>query len=77
LCRFQRIFPTKESHSYFKYLDKPRYYNLLLSAWEQRYLTFIIYQMSQAFLIVNKYFDESSQLLIMCAHQLMLEGSSI
>jgi len=35
--RFQRIFPTQDTHRYFKYFEKPRYYNLLLSAWEQRY----------------------------------------
>jgi len=35
--RFERLFPTKDSHRYFKYFEKPRYYNLLLSAWEQRY----------------------------------------
>lgn len=35
--RFTRIFPNVASHKYFKFTDKPRYYNLLLSAWEQRY----------------------------------------
>jgi len=35
--RFTRIFPNVTSHKYFKFTDKPRYYNLLLSAWEQRY----------------------------------------
>jgi len=35
--RFQRIFPTGETQKYFKYFDKPRYYNLLLATWEQRY----------------------------------------
>jgi len=35
--RFTRIFPTNQSFKYFKFLEKPRYYNLLLSAWEQRY----------------------------------------
>jgi len=35
--RFTRIFPTEHTHKYFKFLEKPRYYNLLLSAWEQRY----------------------------------------
>jgi len=35
--RFTRIFPTASSHQYFRFMDKPRYYNLLLSAWEQRY----------------------------------------
>jgi len=35
--RFTRIFPTEQTHTYHKFLEKPRYYNLLLSAWEQRY----------------------------------------
>ena len=52
--RFARIFPTDQTHKYFRweemannrkldfilivrFLEKPRYYNLLLSAWEQRY----------------------------------------
>jgi len=35
--RFERIFPTADSHRYFKYFEKPRYYNLLLAAWEQKY----------------------------------------
>lgn len=35
--RFTRIFPTSTSHSYFRFMEKPRYYNLLLSAWEQKY----------------------------------------
>merc|ERR1719228_2148038 len=35
--RFTRIFPTENTHKYFKFMEKPRYYNLLLSAWEQRY----------------------------------------
>jgi len=35
--RFTRIFPTEHTHKYFKFLEKSRYYNLLLSAWEQRY----------------------------------------
>jgi len=35
--RFTRIFPTENTHKYFKFLEKPRYYNLLLNAWEQRY----------------------------------------
>merc|ERR1719397_1276532 len=35
--RFNGIFPTQLTHHYFRFLDKPRYYNLLLSAWEQRY----------------------------------------
>merc|ERR1719361_2307951 len=35
--RFTRIFPTSSSHRYFKFMEKPRYHNLLLSAWEQKY----------------------------------------
>merc|ERR1719397_2390051 len=35
--RFTRIFPTASSHRYFKFMEKPRYHNLLLSAWEQKY----------------------------------------
>jgi len=35
--RFTRIFPTDQTHKYHKFLEKPRYYNLLLNAWEQRY----------------------------------------
>jgi len=35
--RFTRIFPTQHTHKYFRFIEKPRYYNLLLSAWEQRY----------------------------------------
>eukprot|EP00092_Neocalanus_flemingeri_P038130 GFUD01041502.1.p1 GENE.GFUD01041502.1~~GFUD01041502.1.p1 ORF type:complete len:823 (+),score=239.66 GFUD01041502.1:63-2531(+) len=35
--RFARIFPTDQTHKYFRFLEKPRYHNLLLSAWEQRY----------------------------------------
>lgn len=34
---FKRVFPSAESSQYLKYFDKPRYYNLLLDAWEQRY----------------------------------------
>ncbi len=37
LTRFQRIFPTQETHKYFKYFQQPRYYNLLLDAWEHAY----------------------------------------
>jgi len=35
--RFTRIFPNVNTHKYFKFTEKPRYYNLLLSAWEQRH----------------------------------------
>lgn len=35
--QFKRVFPCATSGHYLKYFDKPRYYNLLLDAWEQRY----------------------------------------
>ena len=35
--RFVRIFPTPETHRYFKYFQQPRYYNLLMDAWEHSY----------------------------------------
>ncbi|CAG0883147.1 unnamed protein product [Cyprideis torosa] len=35
--RFIRVFPTTSTHSYFRFLDEPRYYNMLLDAWEHRY----------------------------------------
>lgn len=34
---FTCIFPTPESHLYFAFLEKPRYYNKLLDAWETMY----------------------------------------
>ena len=34
---FQRVFPTPSSHKYLKYFETPRYYNLLLNQWVQRY----------------------------------------
>jgi len=34
---FTRIFPTLNSHSYFPFFESPRYYNVLLDAWEQKY----------------------------------------
>ncbi|XP_048510211.1 tubulin monoglutamylase TTLL4-like [Athalia rosae] len=34
LGKFQRVFPTPETHKYFRYFEGPRYYNMLLSAWE-------------------------------------------
>lgn len=38
ICKkFSRIFPTPDSHRYFKFFEKTRYHNLLLSAWEQKY----------------------------------------
>lgn len=37
LGSFQKIFPTHETHPFLKYLEKKRYYNLLLDAWETKY----------------------------------------
>ncbi|XP_015607158.1 tubulin polyglutamylase TTLL4 isoform X2 [Cephus cinctus] len=34
--RFETIFPTSESHEYFRYFDVPRYYNMLLDAWKYK-----------------------------------------
>lgn len=35
--QFKRVFPSSTSNKYLKYFDKPRYYNLLLDAWERKY----------------------------------------
>jgi len=37
LRHFQRIFPTSETHKYFRFFCVPRYHNLLYDAWETRY----------------------------------------
>lgn len=37
--QFKRVFPSSTSNKYLKYFDKPRYYNLLLDAWERKYNT--------------------------------------
>merc|ERR1719420_894865 len=34
---FTRIFPTQDTHRYFKFFEEPRYYNFLMDAWETRY----------------------------------------
>lgn len=34
---FQRIFPTPSTHKYLQYFEAPRYYNLFLDTWCQRY----------------------------------------
>ncbi|XP_046629114.1 tubulin monoglutamylase TTLL4-like [Neodiprion virginianus] len=34
---FEKIFPTNQSHKYLKYFTKPKYYDMLLDAWEHRY----------------------------------------
>lgn len=34
---FDKIFPTKDTHSYHKFFDNVRYYNKLLDAWEYTY----------------------------------------
>jgi len=36
-AHFTRIFPTRDTHKYFKYFETPRYYNLLFDAWETKY----------------------------------------
>ncbi|XP_063611514.1 tubulin monoglutamylase TTLL4-like isoform X1 [Penaeus indicus] len=35
--KFTRIFPTAETSPYFGFMDKPRYYNRLMDAWENAY----------------------------------------
>ncbi|KAJ1521378.1 hypothetical protein ONE63_003053 [Megalurothrips usitatus] len=35
--RFQKIFPTTSSHTYHQFFESPRYYNMLLDAWETKY----------------------------------------
>ncbi|XP_035743508.1 uncharacterized protein LOC118451242 [Vespa mandarinia] len=37
LDRFEKIFPTSTSHEYMQFFDVPRYYNMLLDAWEFAY----------------------------------------
>ncbi|CAG7824102.1 unnamed protein product, partial [Allacma fusca] len=34
---FSRIFPTRNTHSYFAFFEGPRYYNMLMDAWENKY----------------------------------------
>ncbi|XP_013401243.1 tubulin polyglutamylase TTLL4-like [Lingula anatina] len=34
---FERVFPTAKSSKYLKFFEQPRYYNLLLNQWVQRY----------------------------------------
>lgn len=34
---FNRIFPTRQTHSYFGFFEGPRYYNMLMDAWENKY----------------------------------------
>lgn len=34
---FLRVFPSVSSHRYLRYLEQPRYYNLLVNSWVQRY----------------------------------------
>ena len=34
---FQCIFPSEISHKYLEFFEQPRYYNLLLDAWSQKY----------------------------------------
>ncbi|XP_031837150.2 tubulin monoglutamylase TTLL4 [Nomia melanderi] len=35
--RFEKIFPTCETHRYLEFFDEVRYYDLLLDAWENEY----------------------------------------
>ncbi|XP_017885108.2 tubulin polyglutamylase TTLL4 [Ceratina calcarata] len=35
--RFEKIFPTGTTHKYLGFFEEPRYYNLLLDAWENAY----------------------------------------
>ncbi|XP_013398235.1 tubulin polyglutamylase TTLL4-like, partial [Lingula anatina] len=35
--QFERIFPTPETKIYHKFFERPRYYNILLDQWIQRY----------------------------------------
>ncbi|CAH0731991.1 unnamed protein product, partial [Brenthis ino] len=35
--RLERVFPTRATHRYLRYLAGPRYYNRLFDAWETRY----------------------------------------
>jgi hypothetical protein len=37
LRHFSRIFPTQDTHRYFRFLQQPRYYNMLFDAWEVAY----------------------------------------
>ncbi|XP_076652406.1 tubulin monoglutamylase TTLL4 isoform X2 [Halictus rubicundus] len=37
LDKFEKIFPTVDSHEYLQYFDVPRYYNMLFDAWEMKY----------------------------------------
>ena len=37
LDKFEKIFPTTNSHEYFQYFESQRYYNLLFDAWEAKY----------------------------------------
>ena len=34
---FQRIFPSSISNNYMKLFEKPRYYNILISKWVDKY----------------------------------------
>ncbi|CAK9802156.1 Tubulin monoglutamylase TTLL4 [Anthophora plagiata] len=37
LDTFEKIFPTSTSYEYLQYFEVPRYYNMLLDAWEMKY----------------------------------------
>lgn len=37
LGRFEKVFPTPRTHVYHQFFESPRYYNMMLDAWETRY----------------------------------------
>lgn len=37
IFRFEKVFPTPHTHIYHQFFDSPRYYNMMLDAWETRY----------------------------------------
>lgn len=59
---FTRIFPSKYSSKYLKYFEKPKYYNLLLDAWENKY---------------NHNRNEGIKLLISLCKELCKENSNL
>ena len=36
--KFQRIFPSTQSHKYARFFEQPRYYYLLMDSWAQKYM---------------------------------------
>lgn len=37
VVRFEKVFPTCDTHLYHQYFEAPRYYNMMFDAWESRY----------------------------------------